>query len=396
MSAAAKLCHDTDKQNISFINVDKSTQKSSSQDVSSKAIDLTGPVFDNAVTNPSQDESAFDVLLDNTDADDADDALVISTDVLDQSLAIDVIDMVVELAASIDIPSDVLKRTIHKGLQIQKRQELCRSFKPCTYLVRSYSELNSAGHEVKFNQDTGLINCPCKHALATSVCAHAIAVAKDLGMEKLYAMYLKKSKAVSLTHVASVNVPRNNGKKTPSKARSRPLSPSNRTALTPHAPGPSTSSLNVSPNISILIPQPLRQITLNNPPPAVTGHTPVGQRMPPTPLPPPTNNPYEVILRTSRIKSGCSCDKPKQGTLHKERFVIRRSERKYYPHRNDDGSRSYHLSQKHENKHYHIRLNCLTDQNPDFNVAQLAPITVQVDDELLALLTSIGVQVTIQ
>ena len=338
-----------------------------------------------------------DLQLQNIVSHDAD--AVSSGAVAENQNEAEVLELMVELTKT-NVPADVLKQAILKGFELHRRRELTSLFKPNTYLVRSYSDINSLGHQVEYKMATGYVKCECQHSKVSNLCAHAIAVAKELGILDLYAKNVS-SKTITLTQLSSVNVPKNNGRKTPAKGRSRPLSPANASPVL-SIPGSSrqaspalNSSASSSSNVSIWVPTPIYQVSLGKrgPSPGVVGLALPGGRLPEPPPPAFTDNKYEVMLRTGRIKSCCSCDSPHHGTLHLERYVLRRAEREYYPHSNDDGSRSYHLSKKSNNKHYHLKKACLLKRNQQFDAnTMLAPITINIDTDLRLLLTSIGLQ----
>lgn len=114
--------------------------------------------------------------------------------------------------------------------------------------------------------------------------------------------------------------------------------------------------------------------------PRVTNHSPAGRPMLPKPLPPPTTNTYTVKKKPKSVKtcvSGC-----RFGGLENEDYTICRSERDYFPYKNDDGSHSWHLGRE-QPRYYHTRRHCLEARNPAFFSESLLPIDAGIITDTL-------------
>jgi exonuclease VII large subunit len=125
---------------------------------------------------------------------------------------------------------------------------------------------------------------------------------------------------------------------------------------------------------------------------------PRGVPLPPKPPIPPTNDCYELKKIVGNISkcSGCGNAFKSPGVHPPDNtIVICRKERDYYPHVNDDGSKSWHLGRS-QNKHYHLSSECIRRRNPTFQPAQLLPVVcnTQITDDLRRVLrTRFGITV---
>ena len=94
--------------------------------------------------------------------------------------------------------------------------------------------------------------------------------------------------------------------------------------------------------------------------PRVFGQRPQGSRMSAKPNPPNCINKYFVKKRSGKVSVCIGCH---ENTLSREEFVLCRAEADWYPHLNDDGSSSWHLSTRESNRYYHINISCLRRRN---------------------------------
>ena len=88
---------------------------------------------------------------------------------------------------------------------------------------------------------------------------------------------------------------------------------------------------------------------------------PQGVALPPKPPIPPTNDRYELKNIAGNISKCCGCGNTfkSSGVCPPDNaVVICRKERDYYPHVNDDGSKSWHFGRA-QNKHYHLSSDCI-------------------------------------
>jgi hypothetical protein len=108
--------------------------------------------------------------------------------------------------------------------------------------------------------------------------------------------------------------------------------------------------------------------------------------LPPRPAIPLTNARYELKKITDRISKCNGCGnafrtpgvQPPDNTI-----VICRKEGDYYPHSNDDGSKSWHLGRE-QNRHYHLSPECIRLRNQTFQPDNLLPLVcnTQITDDL--------------
>jgi hypothetical protein len=117
---------------------------------------------------------------------------------------------------------------------------------------------------------------------------------------------------------------------------------------------------------------------------------PCGVPLPPRPAIPLTNARYQLKKIAVRISKCNGCGNAfKTSGVHPpdNTVVICRKERDYYPHINDDGSKSWHLGRE-QNRHYHLSTQCIQ------NLLPLVCDTQITDDLRQVLQASFGMYIT--
>ena len=112
--------------------------------------------------------------------------------------------------------------------------------------------------------------------------------------------------------------------------------------------------------------------------PKVCNPSPAGRKMLPKPPPPPSEHPYSVKKKPKNVKvciSGCGIG------VENEKYVICRTERDYWPNKNDDGSRSWHLGRE-QSRYYHLKWQCVRARNEAFFSELLLPIPSSIMDDV--------------
>ena len=128
------------------------------------------------------------------------------------------------------------------------------------------------------------------------------------------------------------------------------------------------------------------------------GIVPRGIPLPPKPPIPQKNAPYELKKIVGNISkcNGCGSAFKRPGVHPPDNtIVICRKEHDYYPHINNDGSKSWHLGRL-QNKHYHLSGDCILRRNPTFQPGHLLPLVcnTQITDDLRTVLqTRFGITV---
>ena len=98
----------------------------------------------------------------------------------------------------------------------------------------------------------------------------------------------------------------------------------------------------------------------------------------PKPPPPPSEHPYSVKKKPKNVKvciSGCGIG------VENEKYVICRTERDYWPNKNDDGSRSWHFGRE-QSRYYHLKWQCVRARNEAFFSELLLPIPSSIMDDV--------------
>ena len=301
------------------------------------------------------------------------------------------------------------------------------------------SSSNNKPHLVSRGKEEGHFKCEksCANWSGIAMCSHTLAAAahnqKTAQLLEWYCTYRAKN-AAKLSGAVVSNMPENPGKKpgvTRRKGKKATHKITEREQRVPLDPPRVTATVQSNPPNSIEIPPAsavIRSTAINNsfisncsnnasqtphfnanpishpipqypnPPPIWPGFAmiaPVGPGIPLPPKPPIpfSRNPYYIKKITGKISvcNGCGNKFRAPGVVPPDdSFVVCRKEREYYPHFNDDRTKSWHIARE-QNRHYHLFPECILKRNPLFSTNSITCNAEITPDLRQAIRTRFGV-----